>query len=265
MKLDLYQIDAFADAMFTGNPAAIIPLNEPLDADLMQSIALENNLSETGFIVASDRPDQWDLRFFTPTTEVPLCGHATFASGVCVLRHLHSELDKVSFNSPSGVLTVERDGERFVASLPASAAGDWIPSQALLDVLGVPVLVSGGSKFPFVVVEDASMVRALKIETGVAAAKLTEPGELMVAAPGDGDLDFVMRVFVPGVGIDEDPVTGAAFAQITAYWSKRLGKQKMRAEQASKRSGLVIAELCGDRVRLGGGANDFMRGQIVLP
>ncbi|PHR58345.1 MAG: isomerase [Robiginitomaculum sp.] len=265
MKLDLYQIDAFADAMFTGNPAAIVPLTEPLGTDLMQNIALENNLSETGFIVASDRPDRWDLRFFTPTTEVPLCGHATFASGVCVLRHLHPELDKVSFNSPSGVLTVERDGNRFIVNLPVSAARDWVPSAELKDVLGVPVVASGGSKFPFIVVENVSFVRGLNIETGVRAAKLTSPGELIIAAPGDGDLDFVVRVFVPGVGIDEDPVTGAAFAQITAYWAKRLGKQNMQAEQASKRSGLVAVELRGDRVLLGGGANDFMRGQIVLP
>jgi PhzF family phenazine biosynthesis protein len=265
MKLDQYQIDAFAHAPFTGNPAAVIPLETWLDDALMQNIAMENNLSETAFIVASDRPDHWKLRWFTPTTEVPLCGHATFASGVCVLRHLHPDLQKVTFESASGELSVEKNTNGFVVDLPAANMDPWQPSEALTDLLGMPVIASGGAKFPFLVVEDPKFVRELAVSKGVQMAKLTLPGELIIAAPGDGGLDFLMRVFVPGVGIDEDPVTGAAFAQITRYWAERLGKTSMRALQASTRGGQIEVELRGNRVCLGGGAQDFSRGEIFIP
>jgi PhzF family phenazine biosynthesis protein len=265
MKLDQYQIDAFAHEPFTGNPAAVIPLENWLDDVLMQNIAMENNLSETAFIVATDRPNHWKLRWFTPTTEVPLCGHATFASGVCVLRHLHPDLQKVTFESASGELTVEKKENGFVVDLPAARMDLWQPSDALKELLGVPVIASGGSKFPFLVVDDPNFVRDLEVAKGVQMAKRTKSGELMIAAPGDGDLDFLMRVFVPGVGIDEDPVTGAAFAQITRYWVERLGKTRLRALQASTRGGQIEVELRGNRVCLGGGAQDFSRGEIFIP
>jgi len=264
MKLDIYQIDAFSNGAFTGNPAAVIPLREPLDPVLMQNIAMENNLSETAFIVASDDPSHWDLRWFTPTTEVSLCGHATFASGVCVLRNIHPDLEKVTFANASGLLSVERDGQNFIVDLPAAKQNSWQPSKQLVEALGTEILVSGGADFPFIIVDDPAFVRNLSIGKGVQLANSTEPGELIVSAAGDDGLDFLTRVFVPGVGIDEDPVTGAAFAQITAYWAKRLNRNKMRALQASKRGGLIDVELRKDRVRLGGGAVDYMRGQIEI-
>ncbi|MCF6292340.1 MAG: PhzF family phenazine biosynthesis isomerase, partial [Robiginitomaculum sp.] len=136
MKLDIYQIDAFSDGAFTGNPAAVIPLKIPLDPVLMQNIAMENNLSETAFIVASDDPAHWGLRWFTPTTEVPLCGHAAFASGVCVLRHIHPDLDKVTFASASGLLSVERSGQNFIVDLPAAKQNSWQASKELVEALG---------------------------------------------------------------------------------------------------------------------------------
>lgn len=264
MKLDIYQIDAFASEKFTGNPAAVIPLSEPLDPILMQNIAMENNLSETAFIVASNDPSHWSLRWFTPTTEVPLCGHATFASGVCVLRDLHPDLDKVTFTTASGPLSVERQGQEFIVDLPAAKQNSWQPSGDLVETLGVKVIASAGADFPFIIVEDPSFVRELSIEKGVQLANFTKVRELIISAPGDEELDFLTRVFVPGVGIDEDPVTGAAFAQITAYWANRLNRNKMQALQASKRGGLVDVELRKDRVRLGGGAIDYMQGKIQL-
>ncbi|MBL4618078.1 MAG: PhzF family phenazine biosynthesis protein [Robiginitomaculum sp.] len=264
MKLDIYQIDAFSNGEFTGNPAAVIPLSKPLDPILMQNIAMENNLSETAFIVASNDPSHWNLRWFTPTTEVPLCGHATFASGVCVLRHLHPDLGKVTFTTASGLLSVERDGQGFIVDLPAAKQNPWQPSSDLVKALEVKVIASAGADFPFIVVDDSDFVRNLNIEEGVQLANLTESGELIISAPGDGAFDFLTRVFVPGVGIDEDPVTGAAFAQITAYWANRLNRNKMQALQASKRGGLVNVELHKGRVRIGGGAVDFMHGQIEI-
>jgi len=265
MKLDLYQIDAFSNGPFTGNPAAVIPLSKWLDDRLLQNIAMENNLSETAFIVPTDRRDHWKLRWFTPTTEVPLCGHATFASGVCVLRHLHPDLERVSFESLSGTLQVTQEAEGFVVDLPAKPMVSWTPPTDLRMGLGVPVIATGGTDIPYVIVEDARFVRQLSIATGVKLANENPTGHLIVAAPGDGDLDFVMRVFAPGVGIDEDPVTGAAFAAITTYWADRLGKRKMKALQASARGGCIDVELREDRVLLGGGADDYLQGQISLP
>jgi predicted PhzF superfamily epimerase YddE/YHI9 len=173
-------------------------------------------------------------------------------------------LDKVTFSSASGLLSVERDGQNFIVDLPAAKHNPWQPSKELTQTLETEILASGGADFPFIVVDDPNFVRSLSIEKGVQLANFTEPRELIISAPDDGAFDFLQRVFVPGVGIDEDPVTGAAFAQITAYWAKRLNRNKMQALQVSKRGGLVDVELRKDRVRLGGGAVDYMHGQIEI-
>ena len=264
MKFDLYQIDAFSSGPFTGNPAAVILLQDWLNAELMQQIAAENNLSETAFIVPGKDVAHWGLRWFTPATEVPLCGHATFASGVVIMRHICLQLDKVNFSSKSGVLSVERDGNNFVVDLPATPETTWIPPTDLSKGLETKIIASGGDDFPFVIISDATHVSGLSVETGVQLANENQSGELIVSAPGENGIDFVIRVFAPGVGIDEDPVTGSAFAAITPYWAKRLGKTHMKAFQASKRGGHVSVELQQNRVRLGGGAHEFLQGSISL-
>jgi PhzF family phenazine biosynthesis protein len=265
MTLPLYQIDAFADAPFTGNPAAVVPLDGWLDDAVMQNVAMENNLAETAFIVPTSDTSAWKLRWFTPTTEVPLCGHATLASAACILRHIHPHLDQVSFETLSGALSVTRDGDGFVMDLPAGKPQNWTMPKAALSALGVPIIDSGLSTYPFVVLDNEEMVRSLDVNAALNAARLAHDSqELVVCAKGDGDLDFVLRFFAPGVGVDEDPVTGSAITYITPYWAKRLGKTKMALYQASPRGGYVQVELRGDRVSLRGKACDYLRGEITL-
>jgi len=265
MKLDIYQIDAFADAPFSGNPAAVVPLDRWLDEAVMQNIAMENNLAETAFILPGDTADAWQLRWFTPTTEVPLCGHATLASATCILRHIHPQLDQVRFATKSGELRVQRDGDAFVMDLPAGQPKDWTMPTAAQAALGIPIVDSGISTYPFVVLQNEAAVRGLDMQNALEAAQLAHDSrELVVCAKGDGELDFVLRFFAPGVGVDEDPVTGSAITYITPYWAKKLGKAKMRLYQASPRGGYVDVELIGDRVHLMGKARDYLRGTITL-
>jgi len=267
MKLDIYQIDAFAEAPFSGNPAAVVPLDHWLDDAVMQKIAMENNLAETAFIVPTDTAQSWHLRWFTPTTEVPLCGHATLASAASILRHIHPQLDQVRFATKSGELRVGRQGDAFVMDLPAGQPKDWTMPEEALAALGVKIIDSGISTYPFVVLENEQAVRSLNVQNALEAARLAHDcRELVVCAAAEpgAELDFVLRFFAPGVGVDEDPVTGSAITYITPYWAKRLGKTKMRLYQASPRGGYVGVEVIGDRVHLGGKARDYLRGIITL-
>jgi PhzF family phenazine biosynthesis protein len=265
MKLDIYQIDAFADAPFSGNPAAVVPMDHWLDDAVMQNIAMENNLAETAFIVPTEAAQSWNLRWFTPTTEVPLCGHATLASAACIMRYIHPKLDNLRFATKSGELRVERYGEAFVMDLPAGKPKDWTMPEEALAALGVKIIDSGISTYPFVVLENEQTVRTLDVQNALEATRLAHNSrELVVCAKGDDDLDFVLRFFAPGVGVDEDPVTGSAITYVTPYWAKRLGKAKMRLYQASPRGGYVSVEAIGGRVRLGGKARDYLRGTITL-
>jgi PhzF family phenazine biosynthesis protein len=265
MKLDLYQIDAFADQPFTGNPAAVVPLKDWLDDALLLNIAMENNLAETAFIVPTHDPAAWKLRWFTPTTEVPLCGHATLASAACIMRHLQPQETGLRFATKSGELRVQRDGDGFVMDLPAGKPKAWTMPGDALEALGVNIIDSGISTYPFVVLENEQAVRTLDMQNALAASRLAHAcDELVVCAKGEGDLDFVLRFFAPGVGVDEDPVTGSAITYLTPYWAKKLDKPKMRLYQASPRGGYVNVEVCDDRVRLGGKARDYLRGEITL-
>ena len=265
MKLELYQIDAFADAPFGGNPAAVVPLEDWLADDLLQAIALENNLSETAFIVPTEAAARWRLRWFTPAMEVPLCGHATLASGACILRHIHPHLQKVLFESASGPLSVRRAQGGFAMDLPAGTPHAWTMPDDAAKALGAAIEESGISTYPFVVLPDENAVRSLAAAQGIAAARLAHAsGELVVCAPGRGDADVVLRFFAPGAGVDEDPVTGSAIACIAPWWARRLGKTAMRFYQASPRGGHVSVALHGDRVTLAGQARDYLKGEIVL-
>lgn len=268
MRIPFAQIDAFADAPFTGNPAAVMPLSAWLDDAALQAIAAENNLSETAFIVADDsgRAD-FALRWFTPTAEVALCGHATLASGHFVLSS-DGARERVTFaTSQAGVLEVERaddsPGAGYRMALPA-----WTPApKALPDVvaaLGVePVETLWHDKgYALVIVADEAAVLAAKPD-GRAVAALG-PYVLIVSAPGKTS-DIVSRVFTDYFGIPEDPVTGSAHAVCVPYWAERLRRDRFTAYQASARGGRLACALKGDRVVLGGNCVTVIEGTFLLP
>jgi PhzF family phenazine biosynthesis protein len=244
--LPFFQVDAFAERPLTGNPAAVIPLDQWLDEAVMQAIAAENNLSETAFTVPSDKDDvEFDLRWFTPTTEVPLCGHATIAAG-----HVLITGDAVRFSTRSGVLTVSRDGDLLQLDLPASAV-ERLELPGLGDALGVSgetFVGEGAESVAIVLLENEQSVRA--VHPDFARLKAL-PDLVIVTAPGD-DHAIASRVFAVPCGIDEDPVTGAAHAALVPFWAKRLNRHEFTALQASRRGGVLHCRDAGERVILGG-------------
>jgi PhzF family phenazine biosynthesis protein len=245
-NIPFFQVDAFAERPLTGNPAAVMPLERWLDDEVLQAIAAENNLSETAFTVPSERDDaDFDLRWFTPTTEVNLCGHATIASG-----HILLTSDEVRFSTRSGILKVRRGGDLLELDLPAYQV-DEEEVAGLHDALGVsgPTFCGrGGNGSAIVVLGDEDAVRAV---TPDFAALRKIDRLVIVTAPGK-EQDVASRVFAAYHGIDEDPVTGSAHAALTPFWAQRLGRESFTALQASKRSGLLRCRLDGDRVILGG-------------
>jgi PhzF family phenazine biosynthesis protein len=263
MKIPFAQIDAFASAPFTGNPAAVMPLKVWLADDVLQAIAEENNVSETAFIIATDGDADYELRWFTPTTEVALCGHATLASGHYVLS-ADPARDSVRFRTrKAGVLTVSRDGDGYALSLPAWTA-EPKPLPRILSGLGLESAVETlwhPQRYGLVVVENADIVRRLDPDFRALAAD----GDILtiVTAPGE-DTDIISRVFAPGGGIDEDPVTGSAHCVLTPYWAKRLGRNRFTAYQASQRGGHVHCALEGDRAVLGGTCITVIEGAFSL-
>ena len=256
--LPFFQVDAFASAPLTGNPAAVMPLDHWLDDALMQNIAAENNLSETAFTVPSDSGDvDFALRWFTPTTEVPLCGHATLASAHILIRG-----EQIRFSTRSGVLTVSRDGDLLQLDLPASQVQ---PRQfpGLEQALGVGGETFGGNapeSAAIVLLHDESAVRAVRPDF---AALKDFPELVIVTAPGD-EQSIASRVFAVPVGIDEDPVTGAAHAALVPFWAKRLGRREFTAVQASARGGILRCREAGDRVILGGRCVTVIEGHFQL-
>ena len=264
MRIPFAQIDAFADAPFAGNPAAVMPLSAWLADDLLQRIAAENNLSETAFIVASDGDADFELRWFTPTNEVVMCGHATLASGHFVLSS-DTTMNHVRFRTrQAGTLEVTRDGARYALSLPA-----WTPSPkalpAIVAALGVEDVVETlwhEHRYGLIVLRDEAAVRAVDPDF----RQLAREGDWLtiVSAPGD-TADVVSRAFAPGGGIDEDPVTGSAHAVMAPYWTARLGRDSFTAYQASARGGHLACRLDGDRVILDGACVTVIEGTFLLP
>ena len=268
MKLPIYQIDAFANAVFTGNPAAVCPLERwPSDAT-MQSIAAENNLAETAFFVpraanvvpGANGPD-YDLRWFTPEAEVDLCGHATLASGYVVFTALAPGRDSVTFHSRSGPLTVRRVGERLSLDFPARPPARCDPPAGLVEALGATPREVWMSRDLMVVFDSEDEVRALRPSfdriraLGVFGVIVTAPGR---------EVDFVSRFFAPLQGVPEDPVTGSAHCTLVPYWAKRLGRNKLRAHQVSTRGGELHCEDRGERVTIAGRAVKYLEGTIEV-
>lgn len=260
MRLPLHQIDAFASRPFEGNPAAVMPLDAWLPDALMQAIAAENNLSETAFLVKESTG--WRIRWFTTVSEVDLCGHATLASAWLILHELEPESGRVSFQSRSGPLAVDREGENLVLDFP-SRPGRLAPELAgpLAKALGVRPREVRLARDVMAVLEDEAAVRAVRPDYG-AMEGLPGMGTL-ITAPGQA-YDFVSRCFFPGDGVPEDPVTGSAHCTLIPYWAERLGKTRLRAFQASPRGGELACELAGGRVRIAGRAVKVLEGHFLL-
>lgn len=259
MKLPIWQVDAFAPKRFAGNPAAVVPLERWLPPDVMQAIAAENNLAETAFIVPEG--DDYAIRWFTPGMEVPLCGHATLASGWVVLNRLEPMRESVTFHSKSGPLVVERDSGRLSLDLPAIAVEPAGDTNSVGSALGqAPNELYRGFQW-LAVYPNEDEVRRLKPDFGGIVA-LGVHG-VIVTAPGS-DCDFVSRFFAPEAGIPEDPVTGSAHSRLVPYWAKRLGKNHLFARQVSPRGGELWCEMRGDRVVLSGQAVPYLEGSIEV-
>jgi len=260
MKLTLYQIDAFANKLFSGNPAAVIPLEKWISDELMQQIAMENNLAETVFFVPNE--NDFDIRWFTPEAEINLCGHATLASSYVLFNILGYDKPRITFHSKSGPLYISRDRETFTLDFPS-----WRPERItdyhdqLLASLGNPE-IAGVYKYRDYLVELTNEEAVRRVQPDFTLMKKT--GEkVIITAPGK-TVDFVSRFFAPVIGIDEDPVTGSAHSQLIPFWSYKLGKDKMQARQLSKRGGDVYCEQKGDRVLMGGKCVFYMKGEIEI-
>ncbi len=270
MKLKMWQVDAFADKPFAGNPAAIVPLERWIDDTLMQRIANENNLAETAFFVPT-APGQYHLRWFTPEAEVELCGHATLASAWLLFEQLAPELKTVAFQTRSGTLVVDRgrDG-RHTMSLPSDPVapyGDAAFPRQIADALGsatAPATVLKG-RYAMAVWDDPHSVRGIAGPGDV--ARLLHPHGiwgLIATAPGDEGYDFISRFFAPEKGVPEDPVTGSAHCALTPYWAKRLGKKVLKARQVSPRGGDLICADEGARTVLAGPCALYMTAEISV-
>ena len=282
MKLDIYQVDAFAEKLFTGNPAAVIPLTEWLSTDLMQQIAMENNLSETVFFVAvpgepvinvsadplvissivSEETLAYEIRWFTPAIEINLCGHATLASAYVLFNLLDHPTDNIIFNSASGPLIVTKKGDLISMDFPRWAPKKIDETPAFLsEALGGAKIVAVYKYRDWLVeLEDETAVQQCNPDFTLMKKYFDK---LIITAAGD-KTDFVSRFFAPGAGIDEDPVTGSAHSQLIPFWSERLGKKKLTARQLSVRGGFLICEDLDERVIMSGKTHLYMKGEIYI-
>ena len=260
MTLDYYHVDAFADRVFTGNPASVVPLKRWLPAAVLQSLAMENNHAETAYFVP--RGAAFHLRWFTPKVEIDLCGHATLAAAHVLWNHLAHTEDPIRFETMSGPVSVSRESGRLMLDFPSRPPQAVLPPPTLPDALGAkPFQIWRTATNYLAVFRREEELRALAPNFAKLAA--LDCLGVIATAPGKS-VDFVSRYFAPKAGIDEDPVTGSAHCTLTPYWSQRLGKPRLRAEQLSTRGGRLWCEVDGDRVKIAGHAVTYMRGQIEV-
>jgi PhzF family phenazine biosynthesis protein len=269
MAIPYYHVDAFTGEFFAGNPAGVCILSASLADSIMQKIAAENRHSETAFVVPRADGD-FDLRWFTPKVEDVLCGHATLASA-CVLALRKHNVWPVRFHTRSGILTVAQDADTdtntnkdsFVMDFPAQPPQPCETPVGLLPALGLKTALVMKSRDYLVVVDQAEQVRALAPDIA-ALAKLDAGSGTIVTAPGQGDVDYVCRMFLPSAGIDEDPATGSIHCTLAPYWAERLGKHTFRAQQLSARGGAAECRIAGDRVKIAGRARLYLHGTLEL-
>ena len=259
MVLEIYQVDAFANKVFSGNPAAVCPLEEWLENELMLKIAAENNLSETAFFVHTEQG--YHIRWFTPTAEVDLCGHATLASAWVIFNELGEEKKEIELQSRSGILKVKREGKSLQLDFPTQEPVECEAPMELIEAFNFQATKTLKCDDYIVVFEDPASVR----EASPDLRKLSQIDlrGVAVTAPGK-EFDFVCRFFAPKYGIDEDPVTGSAYTQLVPYWSKVLGKNNFKVRQVSQREGELECILEDNRVLIKGEACLYMKGQIFV-
>jgi PhzF family phenazine biosynthesis protein len=261
-----YVVDVFTDEVFKGNPAGVCLLDDWLPDEKMQCIAMENNLSETAFLVK--RSGYYDLRWFTPEIEVDLCGHATMGSAYVLFRFIETAVSCLEFHTQSGVLTVERKGYMLWMDFPSQPGVRVSQYKSIGDAFGIDGYMVYKSADVLVVLESENAVRQIQPDFELlknVKAEAEMPGDnfgVIITSPGS-DCDFVSRFFAPNAGVDEDPVTGRAHCVLIPYWSDRLGKTSMTARQLSKRGGFLWCEDAGERVRIGGKAVLYLSGEIL--
>lgn len=259
MEIPIYQVDAFAEEPFEGNPAAVCPLPDWLDDSLLRDIAAENNLSETAFFV--EREGEYELRWFTPENEVDLCGHATLATAYMIFEELDYERDVLKFKTQSGELEVYKEGNSFSMDFPSRPPEPSNRDESIIAGLGVEPTSVFESRDYMVVYDSEEQVKA--IDPDMNLLKKGDWTGIIVTAEGE-EVDFVSRFFAPGEGIPEDPVTGSAHCTLVPYWSERLGKKNLKARQVSSRGGELVCQDLGDRVKIKGSAVLFLEGEIRL-
>lgn len=261
MKIPIYQVDAFSEKVFSGNPAAVCILDNWLNDSLLQNIAIENNLSDTAFLVSKD--NSIEIRWFTPVTEVDLCGHATLASAHVLFHHLNYPKDIIEFHSRhSGRLTVSRKGDLLELNFPADGPEPALPPEGLIGAIGKkPLEIWKGKKNYLLYYGSQEDIEEIKPD--FAALKTVKTHGVIVTAAGY-DCDFVSRFFAPAVGVNEDPVTGSAHTTLTPFWAHRLNQLSFEAIQLSRRGGFLKCHLAGDRVLIAGSAKSYLIGDIVI-
>ncbi|MGB5082110.1 MAG: PhzF family phenazine biosynthesis protein [Burkholderiales bacterium] len=259
MKLPLYQVDAFTNRVFGGNPAAVVLLEDWLPDRVLAAIAAENNLAETAFVVT--RGEAMPLRWFTPTVEVDLCGHATLAAAHVLFRHRLPAAERVAFSTRSGELAVSREGGLLSMDFPALPGKSTPVTQAIVAVLGVRPREAYLARDLLVILESESQVRSFRPDFHRLAA--FDAFGVAISAPGES-ADYVYRFFAPRQGIPEDPATGSASCTLVPYWAARLGKTELIAKQLSARGGELHCALRGERVLIAGHAVEYLRGEIEV-
>lgn len=259
MTIPIYQVDAFAEKLFEGNPAAVCPLENWLDDDILQSIATENNLSETAFFVKEN--NHFNLRWFTPKTEVDLCGHATLASAFVLFNILNFNEEEINFQTQSGLLKVYKKDELIILNFPSFDLKITQPTQNLIIAIGKEPIETFFNRDYFLVYENEEDI--VSINPNFSELKKINSQGFIITAKGK-DCDFVSRYFAPSVGIDEDPVTGSIHTVLIPFWSKRLNKNEMVAKQLSRRKGKLYCKNLGNRVEIAGKAILYLKGEIEI-
>jgi len=260
MKLDIYQIDAFTNRVFAGNPAAVCPLDTWLPDNLMQSIAAENNLSETAFFVPEDAG--YSIRWFTPVTEVSLCGHATLASAYVIFNILDFTGDTIRFASKSGDLSVTRNDDWLVLDFPSQPARPCATPEKVIRAFGTTPIECLKNEDYIVIFDTAAQVEAAQPDMEM--IKTLDCRGVIISAAAE-NYDFVARFFAPNFGVPEDPVTGSAYTRLVPYWATKLDKTKFTVKQVSARGGELLCELRGDRVLISGKAVQYLAGVVHIP